>query len=128
MSADPVISNPSSFWYEAQSQRVCASCGNVGPFHAHHVVDKQALKREGLKRNQLYDTRNALRLCEGIMTKRCHFQFENRRITLATGKLLDANIEYAWEVLGPYSVDYLRREYDDAAGDPRIAELESRCE
>jgi hypothetical protein len=119
------ISNPSSFWHEAQFQRVCAVCHGVGPFDAHHVVDKQTLRRQGLQRNDLYDTRNALRLCSRFGNN-CHFQHENRRRIVKTGELLDRNIEYAWEVLGSYAVDFLRREYDDSAGDPRIAKLESR--
>jgi len=135
---DTPVANPSSFKLEARFQRVCANCGGVGPFHAHHVVDKQTLRRQGLEKNQLYDTRNALRLCEGLTTKRCHFQHENLKLRdpwgkvttgkLRTTKLLDDNIEYAFEVLGAYAVDFLRQEYDDIEHDPRIAELESRCD
>lgn len=120
---DPIC-NPSSFRLEARSQRVCAICQGTGSFHAHHVVDKAKLRRYGKTGNALYDTRNALRLCEGLDTKRCHFQFENRRVTLTTKMLLDENIEYAAEVLGPYAVDYLRAEYDDTDPDPRLIELE----
>jgi hypothetical protein len=127
LQADPVIANPKSFWLEAQSQRVCAVCHGVGVFDAHHVVDKQTLKRQGLTRNELYDTRNAMRLCSRFGNN-CHFQHENRRRVVKTGELLDVHIEYAWEVLGPYAIDFLRREYDDYAQDPRIRELESRCE
>lgn len=129
MSAEHAISNPSSFWHEAQSQRCCAVCHSIAPWHAHHVVDKQVLKRQGLQRNELYDTRNALRLCQMVgVSNRCHFQHENRRRLVKTSELLDQNIEYAFEVLGSYAPYYLRDEYDDSAGDPRIVELESRCE
>lgn len=132
MSADAVVANPSSFWHEAQAQRVCAACGAVGAFDAHHVVDKQTLKRPtptraGLRRNDLYDTRNALRLCSRFGNN-CHFQHENRRRLVKTSELLDCNIEYAWVVLKGYAPYFLRAEYDDSAGDPRIAELELRCD
>lgn len=120
---DPIC-NPSSFRLEARAQRVCAVCQGTGQFHAHHVVDKAILRRYGRTGNALYDTRNALRLCEGLGTKRCHFQFENRRIVVTTKMLLDDNIVYAFEVLGIFAADYLRREYDDADPDPRLTELE----
>lgn len=124
MSFGDSICNPSAFRLEARSQLVCAHCRRGGGYHAHHVVDKQTLRRYGLRGNALYDTRNALRLCEGLDTKRCHMQFENRRIAIATAMLTDDNILYAFEVLGAFAADFLRREYDDAAEDPRIVELE----
>jgi hypothetical protein len=115
------IANPESFRAEARWQRVCVECGAGGPFHAHHVVDKAVLRnRAGLKGNALYDTRNAMRLCGGLVGARCHLQFENRRLRIATGKLSDDNIAYAFEVLGAYAYDYLRQEYDDSEEDPRI--------
>jgi hypothetical protein len=115
------IANPSSFHLEARFQVVCALCGSTGRFQAHHVVDKATLGTHcGLDGDDLYDTRNALRLCEGLETKRCHMQFENRRVTITTAMLTDDNIEYAFEKLGAYAADYLRREYDDSAADPRI--------
>lgn len=121
MSSDtPAISNPSSFWHEARFQRVCAVCHGVGPFNAHHVVDKAELRKLGFPRSQWYDTRNALRLCEGIMTRRCHFQHENVRRLVKTSELLDQNIDYAFEALGAYAYDYLLREYDDTEPDARI--------
>lgn len=117
----PPIANPASFRQEARWQRVCARCGAGGGFHAHHVVDKAKLKaRCKLSGNDLYDTRNALRLCEGLGTKRCHLQFENRRVVVTTAMLKDENIEYAFEKLGAYAADYLRAEYDDSSPDPRI--------
>lgn len=125
MSFGDSICNPSAFRLEARSQLVCAHCRRGGGYHAHHVVDKQTLRRYGLRGNALYDTRNALRLCEGLRTRRCHMQFENRRVAIPTSKLLDDNIAYAAEVLGPLrAVSYLRAEYDDSAGDPRILKLE----
>lgn len=116
------IANPKSFREEAKWQRVCAKCGAGGAFHAHHVVDKAILRnRCGLRGNALYDTRNALRLCEGLDGKRCHLNFENRGVRLSTRRLTDDNIEYAFEVLGAYAYDYLRQEYDDVTDpDPRL--------
>lgn len=121
------IQNSKAFRDEARWQQVCANpaCRSMGSFHAHHVVDKQVLKnRCGLKGNALYDTRNALRLCEDLDGMRCHFQFENRRLAIRTRWLTDDNIKYALEVLEEYAYDYLRAEYDDVADpDPRIAAL-----
>lgn len=125
------IQNPASFHAEARWQRACANCGATGHFHAHHVVDKQTLRKVfgcGKKDNRLYDTRNSLRLCDGLDSKRCHMNMEwgNGRVRVSTRKLTDLNIAYAFEVLKDYAVDYLRREYDDGEPDPRILELESR--
>lgn len=116
----PPISNPTSFHAEARWQRCCLNCHATGPFHAHHVVDKAELKKAGVRASDLYDTRNAMRLCEGLDGSRCHLQFENRRLRIPTSKLLDEHIEYAFEALGPYAYDYLRQEYDDAQEDPRL--------
>lgn len=123
------ISNPQSFKNEARWQRVCATCNKGGAFHAHHVVDKAILRnRCGLRGIQLYDTRNALRLCQGLgdPDRRCHFRHENRveGYVVKTKNLTDANIEYAFEMLGLYAADYLRDEYDDSEPDERICNLE----
>lgn len=116
------ISNPTSFKNEARWQRVCAGCGSAGHFHAHHVVFEQVLKRyTPLRGVELFDTRNALRLC----VARCHFPHHSRAATLPTSKLLDCNIEYAFMALGAYAADWLRRYYDDSDPDPRIVKLES---
>src|SRR4051812_29190541 len=118
------VANPQSFRLEARSQLVCAVCQKPGkPFHAHHVVDKAILKsRCGVRGNALYDTRNALRLCQalGDPNCRCHFQHEGSRRKVKTAELTDDNIAYAFEVLDEYAADYLRNEYDDADPDPRI--------
>jgi hypothetical protein len=119
------VANPQSFRLEARSQIVCAVCGKSQPFHAHHVVDQQTLKnRCGLSGNALYDTRNALRLCQALGDPdcRCHFQHEHSRRKVKTVELTDDNIEYAFEKLGAYAADYLRRDYDDEERDPRIVE------
>lgn len=115
------IANPASFHAEARWQRVCAQCGSGGDFHAHHVVDKQTLRGYGVTGNAQYDVRNALRLCQTFAgAKRCHFNFENRVISISTKKLTDDNIAYAFEVLRAYAYDYLRSEYDDSEPDERL--------
>lgn len=126
----PPVANQASFKAEARYQRACACCGEAGGFHAHHAVDKATLRdKYGLRGQGLYDTRNALRLCEGLDGNRCHLNFENRGVVVKTIMLRDSNVEYAWEIMGPAAIDYLRREYDDVEDpDPRIAELESRCQ
>jgi hypothetical protein len=115
------VCNPESFRLEARSQIVCAKCGESGPFHAHHVVDKQTLRRYGQTGRLQYDTRNALRLCSPGNANNCHLQSEGPNLKLKTGMLTDASIEYAFEILGAYAYDYLRREYDDSAEDIRLA-------
>lgn len=122
------VANPESFRLEARFQAVCAACGKAQPYHAHHVVDQAILRnRCGLRGNALYDTRNALRLCQALGDPgcRCHFQHEGRMRVVKTKELTDGNVEYAFEVLGDYAPDYLRREYDDSDPDPRIVQLES---
>lgn len=125
------IQNGASFHNEARFQRACANCGATGSFHAHHVVDKQTLRRIlscGKRDPRLYDTRNALRLCDGLDTKRCHMNMEwgNGTLRIQTANLTDDNIAYAFEVLKAWAPDYLRREYVDTPPDPRILKLESR--
>lgn len=125
--SEPVVANPSSFWNEARFQTTCAACGKARPFQAHHIVDKAILRnRCGLDGDALYDTRNALRLCQelGNPNVRCHFQHENSRRKVRTIELTDAGIVYAFEMLGLFGADYLRREYDDTEPDGRITEAE----
>lgn len=100
----PTISNPASFRAEARWQRVCALCGNGGAWHSHHGVFKKLLKQRGLP---LYDTRNAIRLCPN-----CNLGLENRSVRFPLAKLTDQCIEYAFEVLGAYAYDWLKRTYD----------------
>jgi hypothetical protein len=111
--------NPSSFHAAARYQRVCAveSCGSGGAFHAHHVVERQRLKRLGLEE---MDPRNALRLC-----LRCHMQHEFAgpgKVDIALSELTDENIEYAFEVLGLVAAVYLESHYTGT--DRRVDNLE----
>lgn len=120
------ICNPSSFHAEARYQRVCAACGKARPFHAHHVIYEQELRRAlGLPKRDpgLYDTRGALRLC-ALMDSNCHMRHHHGIAVVKTTKLTDDNVAYAFEVLGLYGADYLRSKYDDTLRDPRILKLE----
>lgn len=117
------VRNPLSFRQEARWQRVCAVCKQAREFHAHHVVDMQTLRNQcGIVGNAAYDTRNALRLCQalGDPEVRCHFQHEHSMRNVKTKELRDENVEYAFEVLGAYAYDFLRREYDDSEPDERL--------
>jgi hypothetical protein len=123
------VANPASFRAEARWQIACAACGAVGvPFHAHHVVDKQTLKSWGISGHALYDTRNAMRLCEGLDTRKCHMRFEKKvaGYEIPLTALSDENIEYAFEVGGLRAYDYLHREYagPDLRCERKLRELE----
>lgn len=80
--------------------------------HEHHVIYRQVLRKRGLDE---FDPRNAMKLCVS-----CHSSHHRRGKIIPTSALLDRHIEYAFEVLGIYAMDYLRRYYDDAEPDPRI--------
>lgn len=114
------VCNPQSFYYEARHQRVCAVCGTTRGFQAHHVVTKQELARLGLSGDDLYDSANALRLCQTH-----HLRHHGGIRRVRTAELKDLNIRYAFHVLGAFAADWLRRYYDDTDGDPRIIKLES---
>lgn len=83
-----------------------------GEWEAHHVVERQELKQRGWPE---HDTRLALRLCMGPAS--CHGgQHTIKRVKLTS--LTDDNLVAAFEVLGAYAYDYLKRRYDGA--DDRI--------
>lgn len=104
-----------AFKLAAAAQVVCAVCRRGGSFDAHHVIEKQELERRGLWK---WDTRGALRLCKGALG--CHDQHTYKggdsRVPLA--KLTSTNIDYAFEVLGAFAYDYLKRRY--YGEDPRL--------
>lgn len=106
----------------AEEQRVCQHPACTTPtarWSAHHVVYRQELARRRLPE---WDPRDALRLCEN-----CHVPKQHQRTApVPTTALLDNNIAFAFEVLGLFAADYLRRFYDDSTPDPRIAEHEHR--
>lgn len=129
------VSNPASFRAEAKWQIECFLCGAVGqPFHAHHVVDKGELRKWGVPEELRYDTRLAMRLCEGIDTRHCHLHFEKKKVgfEIPLAKLSDDHIEVAFELAGRYFIgtaayEYLKREYagDDARVERQLALLEA---
>lgn len=114
------IANAKAFRLAAEEQRCCACCGKpMGTkgedgypikFEAHHVIEKRYLKANGLP---LFDTRNALLLCEW-----CHLGQTNRLRPLKLAVLTDANIEYAFYLLKSYADRYLRDAYE--GDDPRV--------
>lgn len=83
----------------------CAVCDRwvASTMEAHHVVEKQELKRRGLA---LYDQRNALALCGS-----CHEGHTNASERVPFRKLSAENVAYAFEVLGEFASDYLKRRY-----------------
>lgn len=99
---------------------VCARCGKPGPFHAHHVVDQGTLRSWGIPKKDRHDTRNAMRLCEGLDTDHCHMHFEKKKagFEIPLAKLSDDQIDYAFEVGGIRAYNFLHREYTGT--DPRV--------
>jgi hypothetical protein len=103
-----------AFYAAAAAQDSCAACGRRGPFQAHHVVEKKHLT------DGLYPPDDALRIC-ATHVRPCHFDHHYAGKRIATRRLTDANVAFAFSVLGAYAQDYLRRYYDDSDPDPRIA-------
>lgn len=108
-----------AFIAAAARQERCANCPSTGRWHPHHAgVEKQELKRMGMA---LWDPDNALRLCV-VCHWRQHFE---PGFKLSLSVLSDANVHYAFAVLGVRAYDYLRRRYAD--GERRLrSELECR--
>lgn len=121
---DIEIANQQNFKEAARYQRVCAVCGSGKSWDAHHVVAKSKLKREGLF---WWDTRNALRLCDEFSDNDCHGKHTAGEKKVPLSALTDDNISYAFEVLGPRAVDYLRRTYsgEDARLGVALAQAEA---
>lgn len=119
------MNNRESFELEARYQGQCAGCGSIDKLHwqAHHVVYRQECRR---RRAAEWDPRDALRVCTFDIVG-CHYRHHDGTQTtpLTTSKLLDCNIEFAFEILGVFAVDYLRRHYDDSSPDPRLLALEA---
>lgn len=72
-------------------------------WEAHHVVEKRWLREHNLPQ---WDERNALRLRPDV-----HRKHTNRVEIIRLSYLLDENIEYAFEIMGPAAYDYLIRVY-----------------
>lgn len=116
---DIAAANRRTFHEEAWKQRVCAMCGKGGAYQTHHVTERQKLRIIG-RLDMEWDIRNALRVCND-----CHeaHTVGFRRITL--DRLTDLNYEFAWDILGTASADYLRSKYNGK--DPRWEALMDRC-
>lgn len=92
----------------ARAQRVCAVTGRRGAFHAHHVV-----REEDVQTLDPHDDRNALRILPSV---HWDHHWGNEKIPLTA--LLDENLAFAYQELGPGAYDYLRRRY--VGEDPRV--------
>lgn len=95
--------------------RVCEACRLRRAVDPHHVVLEQELIRRGIDPDA--DLRCGMALC-----RECHDRHHSGgpgKIALRT--LRDDSLDFAFEVLGPYAYDHLRRRY--GGDDPR---LESR--
>lgn len=111
-----------AFLEAARGQCVCAACGATDSFDAHHVLYRQHLRDIGFDE---WDARNALRLCDRYSRRRCHPRHHARGTVVRLAVLTDENIDYAFEVLGPYAADYLRRHYD--GDDERVQRRLDAC-
>lgn len=112
------IDDPHSFAVEAQAMLVCAVCHTARPWQAHHVVQKQRLRRE---RAPLYSPDIALRVCAG-RADCCHERHTTHQAVIPLGALRDQNIAFAARWLGPGpAYEYLTRYYSGT--DPRVDAL-----
>jgi hypothetical protein len=115
-----VISHPLSFHNEAAYQGKCAVCGRQdGPWHAHHVVYQQHLRRAGWPE---YDTRLALRVCDFDPAQpdreHCHHNHHHGTRRIKGEELTADSLAAMVDALGPGAAEvYLARYYDapDAA-------------
>lgn len=112
--------NRRAFHEAAWKQRVCQVCGKGGAYQTHHVVEKQHIKQEG-RREYLWDTRNAFRICHD-----CHGQHTVRARKIKLTELTDENYEFAFFFWGQRAGSYLRRHYD--GDDPRLSDHQTRWE
>lgn len=100
----------------------CRVCLMRRAVHSHHVIYEQELDNRGLPR---YDRRNCMALCVT-----CHFNHHSgppdRKINIAS--ISDESLVYAFEVLGPYAYDYLRRRYGHHDQGNRLARMFGEAE
>jgi hypothetical protein len=96
-----------AFHEEARAQRCCQNpdCQRPTrlPWDPHHVIYEQELARRGLP---LFDPRNVLRLCRD-----CHMNHHAGIAPIPLTALTQANLAYAFDVLGEFARDYLYRRY-----------------
>lgn len=111
------VATGTEFWAAARAQRACAGCGVItGGWDAHHVVERQELKR---RHEPQFDARNALRLCnERAPGENCHGAHTSAMRRVKLTDLRVENLDYAFEILGPFAHDYLARRY--AGEDSRL--------
>lgn len=104
-----------AFAQAAWEQRQCAVTfdqrdyrpGPVGKnWEAHHVVEQRWIKGHKFPVKILWDPRNALRLRPDV-----HKKHTVRSEPVPIRALLDCNIEFAFEVMGPIAEEYLTRLY-----------------
>lgn len=102
----------------AAAQLGCAVCGRTIdmatgyeiPWVAHHVLERQELRRLGAHE---WDPRDALRLCDPIADT-CHGRHHSGERRIRRSELRPENIAYVLEVLGREAGEaYLERRYPD---------------
>ena len=98
------------FYEAARRQRVCAVTHRAGRWQPHHVIEKQEVKRRG---GDIWDPRNALRLETPV-----HERHTNAVERVLLSRLTDANLEYAFELMGRAAYVYLTARY--SGYDPRV--------
>jgi hypothetical protein len=110
------------FWEAAHDQLV--SVGGPGRWEAHHVVEKEYLKRM-FPQVDRWDPRNALRV-----ELRTHERHTNAVARIPARCLTDLNLEFAVETLGRGAPLYVRRHYDgyDASIELALAEATVRVQ
>lgn len=119
------MSNPASFHSEARYQGKCQHPDCEEPltyhWHAHHVVYRQHVEAHG---GNVWDTRNAMRLCNRLPHD-CHrTKHHNRKAPVPMSVVRDETIEFAVEVMGPgRTINFFERFYASADDDTRLNEL-----
>lgn len=93
----------------------CHKCKTKKSAHRHHVIYEQELDRRGLPK---HDRRNLMGLCPGCHWNHHHGPYANK---IPLGLLTDENLQYAFESLGAFAYDYLKRRY--AGDDGRLDEM-----
>jgi len=90
----------------------CAACGGTLGLIRHHVVTRQAIRRE---HGDIWDPRDCLVIGEDC----CHVPHHQRRKVIPLACLRDENFEFARELFGgPAAHVYLSRNYTGT--DPRL--------
>lgn len=96
----------------------CAAGCGMAATDAHHVVYEQELRKRGLPR---WDARDGLPVC-----RTCHEAHHNGSKRLPLHLLPTVSLEFAFEQLGAYAYDYLRRRY--SGDDERLETFLDLCQ